>query len=461
MPTEPAIELYELGQPHGPDAWFISTWGAGQTHIMDWSHNNVKVASDGDIELVLDRSPSGSSKPYHGGEIQSTEVATTGTWSWTAQAPVMKPGAVFGMFTYKADWQNQPWVEFDFEFVGENTRQVQLAIHMEDPQGNHIVLKDEAAKRGIIDLDFDAAEGHHTYEVSVTETDATFYIDGDEVAKFSGDDMPGGVWQIGPMSSFVDLWAVSPGQEAWAGKWTAPDQPLVAQIQGVDIREGEFGSEYVADESEEDPVDPIIVPPVVEPETPDPVDPLPEPEEPVTPEPTDPETPPEEEPTPEEPVVVPPVVNPPVTPTPQPEPETPPAPEDPDEPVPVDPEPEVPPVTPVPQPETPAPVDPTPSVPEEDEDEEDPQDSESGAGGGCFVATAAYGHRSHPDVADLRIFRDRHLVRSALGRAFIRSYWVIGPRMAQHVSANAASGKGLRAILSPLVRTLRRAGLCK
>ena len=54
----------------------------------------------------------------------------------------MEPGAVFGMFTYNADWEHQPWVEFDFEFVGADTTKVQLAIRMEDAAGNHITQHD-------------------------------------------------------------------------------------------------------------------------------------------------------------------------------------------------------------------------------------------------------------------------------------------------------------------------------
>ena len=178
---------------------------------MQWSDDNVRVGADGAVELVLDRSPAGAYRPYQGRELQGTEVATTGTWGWTVQAPQMEPGAVFGMVTYKADWEHQPWVEFDFEFVGADTTKVQLAIHMEDAAGNHITLNDNGLQKSVIDLGFDAAEGFHAYEVTVTDTAAIFYIDGAVVARFSAADMPGSVWNIGPMKSYVDLWAVAPG----------------------------------------------------------------------------------------------------------------------------------------------------------------------------------------------------------------------------------------------------------
>ena len=78
------------------------------------------------------------------------------------------------------------------------------------------------------------------------------------------------------------------------------------------------------------------------------------------------------------------------------------------------------------------------------------------AGGSCFVATAAYGDRLHPDVVTLRRLRDEILVRSRAGRGFIRLYWIIGPRLARHVRAGRASGRAARAALRPLVRLAAR-----
>ncbi|WP_181317734.1 CFI-box-CTERM domain-containing protein [Phaeovulum veldkampii] len=95
--------------------------------------------------------------------------------------------------------------------------------------------------------------------------------------------------------------------------------------------------------------------------------------------------------------------------------------------------------------------------------DDDPQESEidpiSGAGGGCFVATAAFGDRMHPDVVSLRGFRDKHLVRFGLGRAFIRFYWWIGPKLARTTKPHQLRAKAARWVLSNLVAVLRRSGL--
>jgi serralysin len=243
--NDPSLSVYSFWQSYPGDGWLMSDWPAGQSDILHWSADNVRVTTEGHVELVLGRAPEGSVFPYQAGEVQSAVSATTGTWSWTVQAPEMVSGAVFGLFTYKADWANQPWVEFDFEFVGGDTTRVQLNIHMLNEKGEHITLDHHGQRPIFIDLGFDAADGVHTYEVTVTEEKATFYIDGNAVGEFSGADMPGGVWQIGPMKSYINLWAVQPEQEIWAGKWVVPDVPLVATIIGAEVRAGEFGSNYV------------------------------------------------------------------------------------------------------------------------------------------------------------------------------------------------------------------------
>ena len=246
------LAIYTLGQPRPDDGWLVSDWGAGQTKIMNWSRDNVRVETDGEIQLVLDRAPEGSSRPWQGGEIQNTTATTTGTWSWTAQAPQMVAGAVFGMFTYKSDWENAPWTEFDFEFVGDDTTRVELNIHMIDAKGKHVTLADNKAVETIIDLGFDAAEAAHTYEVSVSDSGAVFYVDGEVVGDFTAEDMPGGTWNLAPMNSYVDLWAAPASMQGWTGKWIDPGRPLVATVWDAEIRAGEYGSTY------EPPTDPLV-----------------------------------------------------------------------------------------------------------------------------------------------------------------------------------------------------------
>jgi uncharacterized protein YkwD len=88
---------------------------------------------------------------------------------------------------------------------------------------------------------------------------------------------------------------------------------------------------------------------------------------------------------------------------------------------------------------------------------DDPDRDDDDSGGGCFVATAAYGDRGHPDVVELRRFRDDILVHWAAGRAFIRIYRAVGPLLARLVEPRRASGRAARALIAPLARAAGRA----
>jgi hypothetical protein len=69
--------------------------------------------------------------------------------------------------------------------------------------------------------------------------------------------------------------------------------------------------------------------------------------------------------------------------------------------------------------------------------------SVSGSGGGCFIATAAYGSPMEPHVKVLREFRDRFLLTTSAGRAFVGHYYTHSPHVAEFI----ANHKTLRAMV--------------
>ena len=86
-------------------------------------------------------------------------------------------------------------------------------------------------------------------------------------------------------------------------------------------------------------------------------------------------------------------------------------------------------------PEYPEPVTPNPNLPNK----------------GCFIATAAYGYYSAPQVQALREFRDRYLTTNAPGRAFVRWYYQYGPVGAQFINEHPWLKPVVRAALMPAV----------
>lgn len=48
---------------------------------------------------------------------------------------------------------------------------------------------------------------------------------------------------------------------------------------------------------------------------------------------------------------------------------------------------------------------------------------------GCYIATMAYGDYDHPQVITLRKFRDDVLLKSMIGRLFVKLYYFISPKL--------------------------------
>jgi len=72
-------------------------------------------------------------------------------------------------------------------------------------------------------------------------------------------------------------------------------------------------------------------------------------------------------------------------------------------------------------------------------------------GGGCFIATAAYGSYLEPRVGKLRDFRDDYLLATSLGKVFVSHYYMWSPPIADVIRQHESLRVITRAILTPIV----------
>ena len=80
-----------------------------------------------------------------------------------------------------------------------------------------------------------------------------------------------------------------------------------------------------------------------------------------------------------------------------------------------------------------------------------PGSGSSSSGGGCFIATAAFGSPMAPEVALLRAFRDSCLLTNSPGRLFVELYYWISPPVADFISRDENLKQLTRMALTPLI----------
>lgn len=78
-------------------------------------------------------------------------------------------------------------------------------------------------------------------------------------------------------------------------------------------------------------------------------------------------------------------------------------------------------------------------------------DASGGGGGGCFIATAAYGSLMAPHVKILCEFRDRFLVPNRFGKSFVDFYYKYSPPAANFIAEHVNLRAMVRVSLVPVV----------
>ena len=81
--------------------------------------------------------------------------------------------------------------------------------------------------------------------------------------------------------------------------------------------------------------------------------------------------------------------------------------------------------------------------------------SSASGGGGCFIATAAFGSYRAPEVILLQKFRDRILLTNLPGRLFVEFYYSVSPSIANFISQYDALKSATRLALQPLIFSIQ------
>jgi hypothetical protein len=75
---------------------------------------------------------------------------------------------------------------------------------------------------------------------------------------------------------------------------------------------------------------------------------------------------------------------------------------------------------------------------------------------GCYIATMAYGDYDHPQVMELRKFRDEFLSKTLLGRYFIRFYYKYSPLLVEKLKDKPKINELIRTFLDQLINSIRK-----
>jgi len=76
--------------------------------------------------------------------------------------------------------------------------------------------------------------------------------------------------------------------------------------------------------------------------------------------------------------------------------------------------------------------------------------------GGCYIATMAYSDYDHPQVIELRKFRDEFLNKSYLGKKFIQYYYAYSPSLVEKLKDNQKVNQIVRKCLNLFIKLIKK-----
>lgn len=193
--------------------WMVSDgWVNGAHQGCTWSRETTS-SGRGMLHLRVARSPN-RLRAYRCSELQTN--ARYGYGTYEARIRIAGgSGLNTAMFTYSGPPLTPKHDEIDFEFLGKNTKSVQLN-YFTGARGGHETFAAIPA---------DAATAFHTYAFVWNPGIIRWYIDGKLVRTASGADLPST-----PGKFYLTLWSGSSSVDGWLGALDTTRLPASADV---------------------------------------------------------------------------------------------------------------------------------------------------------------------------------------------------------------------------------------
>ncbi len=202
--------------------WSFGAWSFNEN--LSWFKSSQVKKNENSVSLVMvaDTADVIEDKDYLSAEMYSRDEFMYGRYVCR-----MKPQNVSGVISsfFLIDTE-EDWYEIDIEFVGENTRKVQLNLRSKLPDDKRIIDKPV-----FVNLPFDAAEDFHTYTIDWTEKYIAFYADG--IHLYTYDDEEFVARQQHPQTVRFNYWPTN--LKSWAGEFSEHSLPIETEYDYIAV----------------------------------------------------------------------------------------------------------------------------------------------------------------------------------------------------------------------------------
>lgn len=166
----------------------------------DWRRDLVQITDRAVLSLQPREDEVAGSNRFLGAAFRRTQPTGYGRYEAWMRAG-RGAGVVTGFFAYTGPYYGTRHDEIDMEFLGQDTRKVQLSWWVDGVLRSHVVP-----------LGFDAAAGMHHYAFDWMPEGVRWFVDGRLIYQVTEGPLP----RYPGYLSF-NLWAVDPSVASWAG----------------------------------------------------------------------------------------------------------------------------------------------------------------------------------------------------------------------------------------------------